>query len=314
MAKKESNQIYGKKLTVPEIISYCKETLGITFNLKSEEEASVFLAKHNYFFRLKQYADFGEKTKSGKFTNVDFGQMVELSTVDMFLRKLILKMTLDFEHYLKVKIINDSQENPSDDGYTVVENFLETHNRVRHLIENLNNSTNFYNRQVFDKYKEKTSVWSIVEMLGFSDFIDFYAHYYQYFHQKCEYTPHFDSVRRLRNAAAHNTCMISNLKPQSWFKSDIEINFELLGANLEVGNGVISSCLKVPVLNDFAVMLSNYVKLISSPKIKEKTLEEMQEFFNGRMILHKDYFENVNEIKNAYHFAKDVLDYYCKKV
>ena len=313
MAKKESNQIYGKKLTVPEIISYCKETLGITFNLKSEEEASVFLAKHNYFFRLKQYADFGEKTKSGKFTNVDFGQMVELSTVDMFLRKLILKMTLDFEHYLKVKIINDSQENPADDGYSVVENFLETHNRVRHLIENLNNSTNFYNRQVFDKYKEKTSVWSIVEMLGFSDFIDFYAHYYQYFHLKCEYTPHFDSVRRLRNAAAHNTCMISNLKPQNWFKSDIEINFELLGAKLEVGNGVISSCLKVPVLNDFAVMLSNYVKLISSPKIKEKTLEEMQEFFNGRMILHKDYFENVNEIKNAYHFAKAVLDFYSQK-
>ena len=314
MAKKESNQIYGKKLTVPEIISYCKETLGITFNLKSEEEAAVFLAKHNYFFRLKQYADFGEKTKSGKFTNVDFGQMVELSTVDMFLRKLILKMTLDFEHYLKVKIINDSQENPADDGYAVVESFLETHNRVRHLIENLNNSSNFYNRQVFDKYKEKTSVWSIVEMLGFSDFIDFYAHYYQFFHLKCEYTPHFDSVRRLRNAAAHNTCMISNLKPQNWFKSDIEINFELLGAKLEVGNGVISSCLKVPVLNDFAVMLSNYVKLISSPKIKEKTLEEMQEFFNGRMILHKDYFENVNEIKNAYHFAKDVLDYFCKKI
>ena len=314
MAKKEPNQIYGKKLTVPEIISYCKETLGITFNIKSEEEAAVFLAKHNYFFRLKQYADFGEKTKSGKFINVDFGQMVELSTVDMFLRKLILKMTLDFEHYLKVKIINDSQENPADDGYAVVESFLETHNRVRHLIENLNNSSYFYNRQVFDKYKEKTSVWSIVEMLGFSDFIDFYAHYYQYFHLKCEYTPHFDSVRRLRNAAAHNTCMISNLKPQNWFKSDIEINFELLGANLEVGNGVISSCLKVPVLNDFAVMLSNYVKLISSPKIKEKTLEEMQEFFNGRMILHKDYFENVNEIKNAYHFAKDVLDYYCKKV
>lgn len=314
MAKKESNQIYGKKLTVPEIISYCKDTLGITFNLKSEEEAAVFLAKHNYFFRLKQYADFGEKTKSGKFTNVDFGQMVELSTVDMFLRKLILKMTLDFEHYLKVKIINDSQENPADDGYAVVESFLETHNRVHHLIENLNNSSNFYNRQVFDKYKEKTSVWSIVEMLGFSDFIDFYAHYYQFFHLKCEYTPHFDSVRRLRNAAAHNTCMISNLKPQNWFKSDIEINFELLGAKLEVGNGVISSCLKVPVLNDFAVMLSNYVKLISSPKIKEKTLEEMQEFFNGRMILHKDYFENVNEIKNAYHFAKDVLDYYCKKI
>lgn len=60
-------------------------------------------------------------------------------------------------------------------------------------------------------------------------------------------------------------------------------------------------------------MLSNYVKLISSPKIKEKTLEEMQDFFNGRMILHKEYFENVNEIKNAYHFVKAVLDFYCQK-
>lgn len=43
-------------------------------------------------------------------------------------------MTLDFEHYLKVKIINDSQENPS--------------------------------------------VWSIVEMLGFSDFINFNAYHF----------------------------------------------------------------------------------------------------------------------------------------
>ena len=43
-------------------------------------------------------------------------------------------MTLDFEHYLKVKIINDSQEKPS--------------------------------------------VWSIVEMFGFSDFIDFYAYHF----------------------------------------------------------------------------------------------------------------------------------------
>ena len=182
MSKKTNTPIYGKKLTVLEIISYCKETLGITFNLKSEEEAAIFLAKHNYFFRLKQYAEFGEKTKSGKYTNVDFGQMVELSTIDMFLRKLILKMTLDFEHYLKVKLINDSQENSADDGYSVVESFMKTHNRIRHLIENLSTSSNFYNRQIFEKYKDKTSVWSIVEMLGFSDFIDFYAHYYQYFH------------------------------------------------------------------------------------------------------------------------------------
>ncbi len=313
MSKKTNTPTYSPKLTVSEIISYCKETLGITFNLKSEEDAAVFLAKHNYFFRLKQYADFGEKTKSGKFTNVDFGQMVELSTIDMFLRKIILKMTLDFEHYLKVKIINDSQENPADDGYAVVQNFLEIHKKFQYVVENINSTTTYYNRQLFDNYKETPSVWSMVELLSFSDFIDFYAHYYKYFNLKCEYTPHFDSVRRLRNAAAHNNCMLSNLKPQGWFKSDIETNFELLSANIGVGSGMISSCMKVPVLNDFAVMLSNYVKLISSPKIKQKTLEEVKIFFEDRMILHKDYFENVIEIKNAYIFAKAVLEYYSKK-
>ena len=313
MAKKEKQQTIGKKLTVSEIISYCKDELGITFNLKSKEEASVFLAKHNYFFRLKQYAEFGEKTKAGKYTNVDFGHLVELSTIDMFFRKLILKMTIDFEHCLKVKIINDCQENPKDDGYFVVQKFLEKNNRLRTSIENYSTTSNFYNRQIFDNYKESPSVWSVVELLAFSDFIDFYAHYYEFFNLKCEYTPHFDSVRRLRNAAAHNACMLSNFKSQNWFHPDIEMNFELLGANLGIGNGIISTCMKVPVLNDFVVMLSNYTKLVSSPKVKEKTFEEMISFFDGRMILHKDYFDGISEIKNAYIFARSVLEFYSKK-
>ena len=43
------------KLTVPEIIDYCKNELGITFNLMDEEKAKDFLKKNNFFFRLKQY-------------------------------------------------------------------------------------------------------------------------------------------------------------------------------------------------------------------------------------------------------------------
>ena len=43
-----------------------------------------FLQNIIIFFRLKQYADFGEKIKSGKFTNVDFDQMVEFPKIDIF--------------------------------------------------------------------------------------------------------------------------------------------------------------------------------------------------------------------------------------
>ena len=37
------------KLTVQEIIDYCKNTLGITFNLMDEEKAKEFLKKNNLY-------------------------------------------------------------------------------------------------------------------------------------------------------------------------------------------------------------------------------------------------------------------------
>lgn len=310
MAKVEQS----KKLTVPEIIRYCKDSLGITFKLMDEEAAAHFLEKNNYFFRLKQYADFAEKTKSGKYVNVDFGQLVELSTIDMYFRKLIFKMTIDLEHCLKVKLVNESQHNDADDGYQVVAKFLDTRTKLRDSIKNASSySQAFYNRNIFDKYLEQPSVWAFVEMLSFSDFIDFYIFYHDFFHLNCEYKDHFESVRRLRNAAAHNTCILCSFKAEAWFHPDMEISFELAGAKLGIGQGTISSSMKIPVFGDFAVMLASYSKLITSAKVKEKTYEEMKLFFNDRMILRKHYFENVSSVKNLYKAAKSVLEYYSAK-
>lgn len=80
-----------------------------------------------------------------------------------------------------------------------------------------------------------------------------------------------------------------------------------------ISNGIISSCMKVPLLNDFAVMLSVYTKLISSSKIKEITIQELKDFFDGRMVYKKQYFENYTDLKNAFNFAGKVLDYYSQK-
>ena len=252
------------KLTVPEIINYCKNSLGITFNLMDEEKAKLFLERNNFFFRLKQYCSTcTEQTKSGKYIGLDFGHLVELSTIDMFLRKLLLKMTIDLEHYLKVKLVNTSQNNPTDDGYEVVQKFLESHLKIKDNISQINRITG-YGENSFDKYVESPAVWNFVEMVNFADFISFYAFYYDYMQLKCEYTKHFESVRRIRNACAHNVCMLSSFRAVQGFKPDLETNFELLGGNIGIGNGTISSCMKVPLLNDFAVMLSVYTKLISS--------------------------------------------------
>ena len=221
-------------------------------------------------------------------------------------------MTIDLEHYLKVKLVNECQNNPADDGYEVVEKFLESHLKIKDELSKVNKNTS-YGESSFEKYVTAPAVWNFVEMVSFADFISFYAFYYDYMRKQCEYTKHFESVRRIRNACAHNVCMLASFKSVPGFKSDLETNFELLGGNIGIGNGTISSCMKVPLLNDFAVMLSVYTKLISSPKIKEITLQEIKDFFDGRMVYRKQYFENNSDIKNAYLFARKVLDYYSGK-
>lgn len=310
MPKNTRTNVKSKKLTVLEIIQYCKTDLGLTFDLVNEEDAKRFLERHNYFFRLKQYAETcTQRTKSGKYIGLDFGHLVEQSIIDMFFRKLILKMTIDLEHYLKVNLVNECQSNSKDDGYEVVQRFLDSHVKIREGIT-AGAKLAGYSGISFDKYAETPAVWNFVEMINFYDFINFYTFYYDYFQISCDYSKHFDSVRRLRNASAHNICMLCSFKPVQSFKYDVATSFELLQSSIGIGNGVISSCMKIPLLNDFTVMLSVYTKLITSPKIKEKTLKEITAFFDGRMIYRKQYFEANTDIKNAYQFARKVLAYY----
>lgn len=142
--------------------------------------------------------------------------------------------------------------------------------------------------------------------------ISFYEFYYKFFRNEDKYTRHFDAVRRLRNASAHNVCLLCSFKPVQGFKHDLESTFELLQAKLKVGQGVISNCMKVPLLNDFAVMLSVYSKIVASQSVKNHTFTELKDFFAGRALRRKELFENIINVKNAYNFVTAIMDYYCE--
>lgn len=303
----------GKKLTVPELIAHMRDDKGIIFSLVNETDAAEFLTNRNFYFRIKSYADnFEMKPKTGKYIGLDFGHLQELSTIDMYLRKLLLKMTIDVEHYLKVRIVNDCQKNPEDDGYTVVEKFFTEHPEVRQNMMYWAKSSG-YDYDIRQDYLDTPAVWNLVEMIGFFDFTIFFEFYYTYFKLTNSQIKHFSSVRRIRNAAAHNSCMLRSLKPEQNFKFDLDVCMELSGGKCGLTPTEISHNMKIPVLNDFAVMLSVYTQMISSPRIKEMTFKEMKEFFDGRMIHHKDFFEGNSEIKSAYKFSRAVLEYYSGK-
>lgn len=310
---KELQKVFEAKMTVPEIIIYCKNDLGILFERITETEASEFLQKNNFFLRIIQYAEVWEKTTAnGKYENMDFAHLIELSTIDMFFRKLIFKMAIDFEHYLKVALVNECQHNIADDGYEVVENFLNENTHTKDNVELALHNHQFkkYSTLSCGKDISSISVWTLMELIGFNDLILFYDYYYTFFRSEGEYTKHFDAVRRLRNATAHNDCLLCNFKPIQHFNSDATTTFELLAAKLEVEHSLISDCMKVPLLNDLAVMFRVYSKIVSSDAIKDFTFKELKNFFEGRMIRNKELFENLEYVKNAYRFTIAVIKYY----
>ncbi|MBR4159628.1 MAG: Abi family protein [Spirochaetia bacterium] len=302
------------KLTPAQIIEYCKDKLGLSFNIMDEERAKTFVEKQNYFFRLEQYLGIcpeANKTKSGKYVGLDFGHLVEMSTIDMYLRKILFKLTIDLEHYLKVKLVSDCQDNPADDGYEAVAAFLEKNPKVRSSIQTGFKLIGYYERPMF-RYTKAPAVWNFVEMLEFNDFSSFYSFYYEFFRSDGGWTKQFEAVRKLRNAAAHNSCILCSFKPVPGFVGDYETTLELIGGNIGINPGIISNMMRVPFLNDFAVLLSVYKKMATHPVVLENTLKEVMDFFDGRMIRHKDYFENFTEVKNAYRFARGVVEFYSR--
>ena len=58
---------------------------GVVFNIMNEDEAKKFLRYNNYYFKLKSYAsNYPVNPKTGKYVNLEFAYLVELSKIDIF--------------------------------------------------------------------------------------------------------------------------------------------------------------------------------------------------------------------------------------
>lgn len=111
-------------------VSYLRDEKNVSFELVSEEDAVAFLEERSFFFKLKAFAKdfekYGRKPgEKGRYVNLDFGHLVELSKLDKALRSLVLDLALDIEHYLKVRI-NAAAMRAGTDPFAVVDTFLES--------------------------------------------------------------------------------------------------------------------------------------------------------------------------------------------
>lgn len=301
------------KLSIDEQIDYMKNKSGIQFNIINEQEAIDFLTNNTYYFKIKSYAKnyekYSEGENAGKYVNLEFAYLKEMSTLDMYFRRVIMKMTLDTEHFLKTQLLRDFAYNDKEDGYSIID---ELFLRYPYIKENINKKErNSACSDLVMKYKGNFAIWNIVEALSFGDFTKLYQLYYQKYKTKGSMEKYLWSVRFLRNAAAHNNCLLNSLRlPYSKKVNPNKSIINFLSKIDSISREARKSKMKNPVIHDFVVTLFVFNSVATSKEIKKKTMEELKGLIDGRFIANKEFFRKNQLIISYYDFVKKVIDYF----
>ena len=300
-----------KLLSTDELIMHMKDK-GITFNEVSEEDAKIFLQKHNYYMKLAAYRANYEKCQEGirigQYKKLDFGYLKELSTIDMYLRYIVMDMCLDIEHAIKVKLLNYITENPLEDGYNIVGKFIAKDHNLRILKNIRSHKSGEYCKDLIEKYYPYFPVWVFVELISFGDLLYFCSFYKEIYGVEMVSNTLMNTVRDMRNAAAHSNCLLNKMTERIDSTKQINHAISMFIRNMEnISKTSRVNNLNYKFTNSFITLLYVYDTLMPESS-KQKRYKEIQMFLNGRAVKNKNFFNSNSKIVSVYRFHKKVVD------
>ena len=277
------NRLREPKLESKGLVKKLKDK-GVKFELMPETDAIKFLEMNNNYFKLTSYRkNFHKNIIEGKsvYSNLDFLHLVELSRLDMRLRYLLVKMCLDIEHSLKVMLMNDIQNNDTEDGYSIIDEYLNTQTEEikKRIVDDIKkNSNSIYYSKLLKKhnissYTEELidfPVWVFLEVVSFGTFISFFSYYFINQDESNKKLVHLlNKVKQVRNAAAHNACMLNNL-----YSNNDKINYKpnrlitrFLG-NARINEEMRKSKLSNEILYQVTIVFFIHNEYVNSRSIK----------------------------------------------
>lgn len=321
-----SNRQFKPKKSTYQLVTDMRDSRGITFKYTNEVKAAHYLSNVNNYLRTAAFRNNYEKYQKGKnqgkYIDLDFLCLQELSTIDMHYRFLVDKMCSDIEHAMRVKLIKDIEVDSTTDGYDIVYNYLTYNPSEIKRIENTISSPHTgelirkyftVNQQVNANAQTKNIItayndcpaWVLVEILSFGSLASFYEYYYK--SRKMPYISMsiINMVRSLRNAAAHNNCILYDLKPKT---SVVQggLNNYIKSKAPRITKSQRSKRFKSRPLLEFVAMVYMYDKLVFG-KVRDHRVDEIRELFEVRMIEKKELLKRNELLKASYLFAIQVL-------
>ncbi len=312
------------KLTPRQLVAKMKTEKGITFNYISEENAIKFLKEKNNYFRLAAYRKNYDKKllgpEQGKYMNLDFACLVDLSIIDMRLRRIVFQMCLDIEHDLKIKLLNDITIDENEDGYSIVDDFVNRYDDLKDEIYKKRYSTyvgdlinkffsfdvhlNANNKVIYDEFDVNCPLWAFVEIISFGTFIKLYEFYYDT--KAPLQSSVLNPIKSLRNACAHNNCIINNLRRGNTKPTSKVSQFVAKVSNISKDER--KRHLSSQPMFEFCTLLMVYNDIVSE-NVKSHRYTELCELVNERIVRHSIYYENQQLLKSSYKFMKKIVDF-----
>ena len=313
-------------MNISEMVPYLKRK-NVKFNLISENDAEKYLKYNNNYYNITAYKNNFQKYPSpagkyeGLYQDLDFAYLKDMAIIDHRLRLLLFKMIIDIEHYLKIKILNTIENIEYEDGYKIVNLYLEKDFNDEKFPKKVHNSIfkkvgNEYYQKIFSKYDvdkdkklENIPIWEFLEIVTFGELVNFYDFYTKEYNLVDENRDVYilRDIVKLRNAVAHNTCVLSELnKKDNVYPAPYKIVQYL--KNCDIGKVTRNNKLSNSRIRQITSTLYMFNEIVTSDGIKQNVNKEINNLFFYRIILHKEYYNNNELLKSIYSYFKNIIE------
>ncbi|PKG46517.1 Abi-like protein [Planococcus sp. MB-3u-09] len=303
------NRTLKVKNTYEELMTHMKAK-GIKFNGINEEDAKNILQHTNYYYKLTSYKRNFSKNSVGKYNNLEFSYLYDLSTIDMRLRYILLHMCLDIEHTLKVKILKDITDNTQLDGYDIVDRFFKHENLTADDCMPGSAAKTHYNEKLYKRYLKDPPIWVLLETMQFGIFVRFIEFYTYKITKNDDYYLNLAKVikhvKNIRNAAAHNQAILMDIAENRADRATKVISDYVLEIS-SISSTMRNHKLKNRKIHDLVAVLYIYENYIISEGIKKNRYQDLLELME-RIKRNKDFYQQNPGLVSAYTFFSKIVD------
>lgn len=304
--------VYKQKLNIKDQVKYLEDK-GISFNLFSKSNAEDYLTNNNYYYKLtsfrKNFRKHPDGVNKGKYVNLDFAYLVDLAIIDNYLRGIILEIALDIEHYSKLKLLHRLENDEAEDGYSIVNDFMISLGQNRQVLEKriLEKANSSYVGDIIQHYNGNYPAWTLIEIISFGDYLKFYKFCADRWNDKDLLNDFYlmKDVKALRNAAAHNNCILNDITIKD---SKHKINHAVKISLKTIKHQRNDKHLSKEKTRQIVTLLYTSIHIITSVGVKSKIKNQLI-FFKKRV--YRDYSYDFNpKLKATFDYLFDAIDIY----